>query len=111
VGIEGNFAGGRKQRVRDQSGGGESLQVPAHAQVEGEMVGDADRVLGEGGVVVAVGMGRGWAEVLQIVFRDGMSVGAQGRERQSGFHGFEVKGSTLMTSKRYSPLCWLGKKS
>src|ERR1022692_1995591 len=42
VGFEGNFAGGRKQRIGEKSGGGEGLEIPAHAEVDGEMVGDAD---------------------------------------------------------------------
>jgi hypothetical protein len=32
-GFEGNFAGGRKERIRNQAGGGEGLEIPANAQV------------------------------------------------------------------------------
>src|SRR5580700_3160956 len=53
------------------------------------MIGDADCVLGESGIVVAVGIGGGWAEALKIVFRNGVGVGAERSERESGFHGFE----------------------
>jgi len=60
-----------------------------------EMVGDANGVLGEGGVVVAVGVGGGRAEVLQVIVRDGVGVGAERSERESGFHGFESKGIDL----------------
>src|SRR5271168_659169 len=56
------------------------------------MIGDADGVLNEGRVVVAVGIGGRRAEALQIVFRDGMSVGAERRKRKSGFHGLEGEG-------------------
>ena len=56
------------------------------------MIGDADGVLREGGVVVAVGIGGIGAEVLQIVVRDGVGVGAERGEREPGFHGFEGEG-------------------
>src|ERR1017187_1208976 len=56
VWIERYFAGRREQRVGLQSGGGEGLEIPAHTEVDGEMVGDADGVLSEGGVVIAVGI-------------------------------------------------------
>src|SRR5208282_3564075 len=59
------------------------------------MISDANGVLREGGVVIAVGIGGGWAEALQIVFRDGVSVGAEGSEWESGFHGFEREGIDL----------------
>jgi len=56
------------------------------------MVGDPDGVLSEGGVVVAVGVGGGGAEVLQIVVRHRVGVGAEWRQRQSGFLRFEGEG-------------------
>ncbi len=55
------------------------------------MVGDAERVLGEGGVVVAVGVGRCRSKVLQIVLGDGVSISPQGRERKPSFLGLEGK--------------------
>src|SRR5579864_5555770 len=45
VGFEGNFAGGWKQRIGEQSGSGERLQVPADSEIERQVVGDADGVL------------------------------------------------------------------
>lgn len=62
--IVGNFAGGREKRVGFESGSGESLEIPTNAEIQGEMAGDADGILGEGRVVVAVGVGGGGAEVL-----------------------------------------------
>ena len=56
------------------------------------MIGDADGVLGEGGVVVAVGVGGICAEVLQVVFRHGVGVGAERGEWEPGFHGREGEG-------------------
>src|SRR5579863_4228121 len=56
------------------------------------MIGDANGVLGEGGVVVAVGVGGGRAEVLQVVVGDGVGVGAERGERESGFLGLEGEG-------------------
>ena len=52
------------------------MKVPADAEVQRKMVGDANGVLGEGRVVVAVGMRGGAAEILQIVVWDFVSVGA-----------------------------------
>ena len=61
------------------------------------MIGDADGVLGEGGIVVAVGIGRGWAEALEVVFRDGMSIGcllytsvADGPVVETDYYNFEA---------------------
>src|SRR5580700_808015 len=59
------------------------------------MIGGANRVLREGRVVVAVGIGGGRTETLQIVFRDRVSVSAERRERQTRFHGFEGEGVDL----------------
>ena len=56
------------------------------------MIGDTDGVLSEGGVVVGVGMGGGLAKTLEIVFGDGVRIGAEGAERKSGFHRFESEG-------------------
>ena len=55
------------------------------------MIGKANRVLCEGGVVVAVGVGGGWSEILQIISWDCVSVGAERCEGKSGLHGFEGK--------------------
>ena len=68
------------------------MEIPAHAEVDGEMIGGADGVLGEGGVVIAVGIGGICAEALQVVLRDLVGVGAERGERQSGFHGLEGEG-------------------
>ena len=81
--LERNFAGWREQRVGDESCSSEGLQVPADAEIQRQVVGDADGVLCEGGVFVGVGMRGGAAEVLQIVMRDFMGVGAQ-RARVAG---------------------------
>ena len=78
-----------------KSGGGEGLEIPANSEVDGEMIGDADGVLGEGGVVVAVGVGAGWAEVLEIVVRDLVGIGAEGSEWESGFLRLEGEGIDL----------------
>jgi len=59
------------------------------------VVGDADGVLREGGVFVGVGIGGRAAEVLQVVVRDFVSVGAQRRECESGFHRLEGEGIDL----------------
>src|ERR1700691_4291398 len=59
------------------------------------MIGGADRILRECGIVVAVGIGSGGAEVLQIIMRDSVSVGAERGERESGFLRFEGKGVDL----------------
>ena len=75
-----------------ESGSGEGLEIPANAEVEGETAGGADRILGEGGVVVAVGVGGICAEVLQVVFRHGVGVGAERGEWEPGFHGREGEG-------------------
>ena len=56
------------------------------------MIGDANGVLGEGGVVVGVGMGGGLAEILQIVFRHFVGIGAERGERESAFLGCEGEG-------------------
>ena len=61
------------------------------------MVGDADRVLRERGIFVGIRMRGGAAEILQIVVRDLVRVGAQRRELESGFHcGSKVNGLTLI---------------
>ena len=57
VRIKRDFARGWKQRVRFKSSRSEGLEVPANAEVNGEMVGDANRILREGSIVVAVGVG------------------------------------------------------
>ena len=67
VGLERDLARRREQWVGEEPGGGEGLQVPADAETHRKMVGDANGVLGEGGVVVAVGVRGGAAEILQIV--------------------------------------------
>ena len=85
VRIERNLAGGREQRIRFSPGGGEGLQIPAYAEIDREMIGDANRVLRESSVVVAVGIGRGRAEILQIILRNGVGIGAERSERKSGF--------------------------
>lgn len=56
------------------------------------MIGDADGVLCESGIVVAVGVRSGLAEILQIVVRDGVGVGAERREREPGFLRFKGEG-------------------
>ena len=91
-GFERNFARGWEEWIRNQSRSGEGLQIPAHAGINGEVVGDANRVLGEGGVIIGIGMRGGLAEILDVVLRHGVGVGAQRRERQSGFHGREGEG-------------------
>ena len=65
------------------------MEIPANAEVDGEVIGDADGVLGEGGVVVAVGTGGIGAEALEIVVGDGVGVGAERGEWEPGFHGFK----------------------
>src|SRR5271167_1322732 len=59
------------------------------------MIGDANRILGEGSVVVAIGIGGRWAEALEVVFRDGVGVGAQRSERESTFLRLEGEGIDL----------------
>src|SRR5579863_2603430 len=56
------------------------------------MIGKADGVLSEGGIVVGIGMGRGLAKILEIVMRDGVSVGTKGAEWKSGLLRFEGEG-------------------
>src|SRR5258708_39159098 len=56
------------------------------------MIGDANGVLGEGGVVVGIRMRCGTAKILQIVMRDFVGVGAKRAERKSGFHWSESEG-------------------
>ena len=90
-----NFAGRRKQWIRDQPPFREGLEIPAYAKVESKMVGNTNRILNEGGVVVAVGIGCGWPEVLQVVVRHRMGVGPQRREREPGFLWFEGEGIHL----------------
>src|ERR1700730_13970434 len=48
------------------------------------MIGYADGVLREGGIVVAVGIGKSRPEVLQVIVRNRVGVGAEGSERKSG---------------------------
>src|SRR5882724_206683 len=55
------------------------------------MVGNSDRVLGESGIFIGVGIRGGAAEVLQIVVRDFVSVGAQRRELEPRFHRLKRK--------------------
>ncbi|MFZ1142932.1 MAG: hypothetical protein WAN76_27445 [Candidatus Sulfotelmatobacter sp.] len=54
--LERNFAGWREQRVGDESCSSKGLQVPTDAEIERQVVGDADGVLCEGGVFVGVGI-------------------------------------------------------
>src|ERR1700734_2146743 len=56
------------------------------------MIGDANCVLSESCIVVAIGIGGGWSEALKIVFRDVVRVGAKRREWKAGFHGCESEG-------------------
>ena len=56
------------------------------------MIGNANCVLGKGGVVIAVGIRGGRTEVLHIVLRVGVGVGTKGRERKSGFLRLESEG-------------------
>src|SRR6202011_1943393 len=95
IGLEWNLAGGREQRVGQETGGRESLQVPADPEIQGEMVGDADGVLGEGGVFVGVGIRGGAAEILQIILWHFVGVGAERREWESCFHGRVSEGVDL----------------
>ena len=65
---------------------------PDHPEVPDiyrKVIGDSDRILSEGSVIVGIRMGGSLAELLQIVFRDRMGVGAERREREPGFHGRE----------------------
>ena len=87
------------------------MEIPANAEVDGKMVGDADRVLGEGSIVVAVGIGRICAEVLQIVVRDFVSVGAERSEWESGLHRFEGEGIDLDGIEQVFAALLAGKKS
>ena len=64
-------------------------EYPAGCSRIGEVVGDADGVLGEESVVVGVRMGRRAAEILQVIVRDFVSVGAQRREIEPALHGLE----------------------
>src|SRR5271157_4399455 len=59
------------------------------------MIGDANSVLRESGVVVAVGMRGICAEALQIIFRDSVGVGTERSQREPGFHGLEGEGIDL----------------
>ena len=56
------------------------------------MVGEAHGVLGEGSVVIAVGVRSGSAEVLNVVVGNLVGVGAERGERKSSFHGLESEG-------------------
>ena len=95
IGLKRNLAGGWELRVGDESGAGKGLEIPAEAETETKVVGDADGVLRESGVLISVGMRSGAAEVLQIVVRDFVGVRAQGAQRESGFHGLEGEGIDL----------------
>ena len=61
----------------DEVFGLKRLQVVAGAEAEGEASGYANRVLHEGGVLVGVGMRDGRAEVLDVVARHLVRIGAQ----------------------------------
>ena len=54
------------------------------------MIGDTNGVLRESSIVVAVGVGSGLAEILQIVVRDGVGISAKRSEWEPGF--FRCKG-------------------
>src|SRR5271169_1066275 len=78
--IQGQLAGGRPQRVAGQTAGVESLQVVAGTQRYRQMPGDADGVLRESGILGGVGMGYRVAEVLDVISRHQVGIGAQRRE-------------------------------
>src|SRR5882762_2008004 len=59
------------------------------------MIGDADGVLSEGGVVVGIRMRGGLTKILQIVVRDCVGVRAKRTERKSRFHGCKGEGIDL----------------
>ena len=71
------------------------MAIPAHAKVDGKMIGDADCILREGSIVVGIGMRGGLAKILKIVLGDLVGIGAEGRERKSGFHRCEGEGIHL----------------
>src|SRR5271166_7187234 len=74
------------------------------------MIGDADGVLSEGGVVVAVGIRGGWAEVLKVVFRNAVSVGAERSEWESGFPRLEREWINLDGVENIFAVLLAGKK-
>src|SRR5579863_3088019 len=83
VGLKRNLPGGRKERILKQTSRGKGLQVPAHAEIDGQTVGHADRILGKGGILVRIGARSGAAEVLQIIMRYLMGKRPQRRQRQT----------------------------
>ena len=91
VRLKWELAGRREQRTGDQPRGLERLQIPAYAEVQSEPVRHANGVLRKGGVLIGVRMRGGAAEILEIVVRDLMRVGAKGAKLQSALPGFECE--------------------
>ena len=87
--IQRNFSRLRPERIADQTFGGESLEIVTHAQAHGQSSRDTNRVLHEGRVLVGVRMRYRRAEILDVVTRHLVGVGAQGRQFQPIAHGFE----------------------
>src|SRR5215471_13132425 len=100
VRLEPNFSRGWEQWIRYQSCRGECLQVPANTEAKREPIGHTYRVLRKRGVFVRVRMGSGAAEILHIIVRHLMSVGAKWRKAHAGFHGLERVGIDLDRIKK-----------
>src|SRR5437868_10322789 len=80
--IVGNLSGIRPQRIRNQPVAAKSLQVIAHADVQCEVVGHADRVLDESRILARIRMRYCRTEILLVNAWYLMSIGAQRRQRQ-----------------------------
>ena len=66
-----------------QTGGGESLQVIAGTETEGEATGDANGVLHKGGIFVGIWVRDRGTEVLNVIARNLVSKSTKRRELQA----------------------------
>src|SRR5205814_1530559 len=89
VWLKWHFAGRREQRIREQPLGGEGLKIPTNSQIHREMIGQAHRVLREGGIFIGIRMRYGAAKIVQVVMRHLVRVGPQRGELKRSHLRFE----------------------